>query len=289
MYIAGYGRSGSTVLDMLLGSNPHMASMSELTHIFRFWQENSECSCGKLFHDCEFWSRVFENVDATGAAKATRRVQGIPLWLSAIIARRQRKDFARAWRQLFEGIISVTGRPVVVDSSKSSRRCFWRPDAIRKLCHADVQTIHLVRDPRAVTYSYLRGDNRLLESGVKSVRRGSAYRVITSWLMSNSMVHLTHLFKSKKNYCRIRYEDLVTNPEEQLQRVIEQFDLQPVVGDFNQESADSPVETHAVAGNRVRRKGIQKLVLDDEWKTGLQGRPRRLSIVCWPLMKKYGY
>ena len=102
LYIAGYGRSGSTVLDMLLGSNPHMISMSELTHIFDFWEINSECSCGKPFRECDFWNRVFENIDTTGAAKATRRIQVMPLWLSAVFQRRERKQYARAWRQLLE-------------------------------------------------------------------------------------------------------------------------------------------------------------------------------------------
>ena len=34
LYIAGYGRSGSTVLDMLLGTHPRIIGGGELTHLF---------------------------------------------------------------------------------------------------------------------------------------------------------------------------------------------------------------------------------------------------------------
>lgn len=43
-YIAGYGRSGSTVLDMLLGMHPAILGMGELTHVFEYWLGDETCS-----------------------------------------------------------------------------------------------------------------------------------------------------------------------------------------------------------------------------------------------------
>src|SRR5262245_53220401 len=71
LFIAGPGRSGSTLLDMLLGQINDFYSTGELRFIWsRSFGQNQLCGCGKPFRQCEFWTEVvkeafgrFEDID----------------------------------------------------------------------------------------------------------------------------------------------------------------------------------------------------------------------------------
>src|SRR3989442_14068903 len=59
LYIGGWGRSGSTLLDRMLGQVPGFFSLGEVREI---WQsgltENRPCGCGAPFPDCVLWTAV---------------------------------------------------------------------------------------------------------------------------------------------------------------------------------------------------------------------------------------
>ena len=58
IYIAGYGRSGSTILDMLLGMHPTIFGAGEVTSIFDQWLQNGICSCKRSCKECVFWAAI---------------------------------------------------------------------------------------------------------------------------------------------------------------------------------------------------------------------------------------
>ena len=61
LYIMGAGRSGSTLLDMVLGSHPDVRGAGELTNAARNgWLKNEDCSCGRPVNDCPFWTEVLQ-------------------------------------------------------------------------------------------------------------------------------------------------------------------------------------------------------------------------------------
>ena len=59
VYIAGYGRSGSTVLDRAIGQHDGYVSLGEA---WKFWSHvayaDQYCGCGLRFSQCEMWQRV---------------------------------------------------------------------------------------------------------------------------------------------------------------------------------------------------------------------------------------
>ena len=63
VYIAGYGRSGSTLLDTLLNSHPQIFGAGELFFLFQNLLENKNCSCGMDMQSCSFWTEVLCRVD----------------------------------------------------------------------------------------------------------------------------------------------------------------------------------------------------------------------------------
>jgi len=59
IYIVGEGRSGSTLLERILGQHPDIFATGELQYIWnRSFIENQLCSCGKAFYDCEVWEGI---------------------------------------------------------------------------------------------------------------------------------------------------------------------------------------------------------------------------------------
>ena len=62
LFIGGWGRCGSTLLDMMLGQVSNVVSAGELREIWlRGCVENRPCGCGAPFWDCSFWRDVGEH------------------------------------------------------------------------------------------------------------------------------------------------------------------------------------------------------------------------------------
>jgi hypothetical protein len=59
LYIGGFGRSGSTLVERILGQLPGFCSAGEIVFL---WQrgliENQLCGRGATFSECDFWTRV---------------------------------------------------------------------------------------------------------------------------------------------------------------------------------------------------------------------------------------
>jgi len=297
VYIAGYGRSGSTIFDMLFNMHSAIMGAGELARIFDQWNQKQKCSCGEYYQDCAFWSQVMAkfqtelpDITLEDAARITLSVEKVTnLWrFSANRFCSMEKMYGRIWRILLEAIVTVNNAPVVVDSSKSTRVVTARPLALAKFSQIPVKIIHLVRDPRAVTWSYLRGSNRKLEAGEPAKMRGGVPRVVLSWMITNAFVQFG-LTKWQGEIIRVRYEDLVINPIPQLERLAQGLHLD-LDGITEQLQHNKPIMPgHGVAGNRLRRMGVQQLRLDDEWRTHLSAFDRNLVRASWPLAHTYGY
>ncbi len=289
LYVAGYGRSGSTVLDMLLDSRDGVVGLSEVTHLFQYLHEGKSCSCGESVLDCQFWAPVIADLKKSHVdnwqklARITKKLEARPVWWSSLFLRKELSVYGRAWSLVFESIAKTNQIRLIVDSSKTTRRTVSRMRLLSKVCHFNVGMTHLVRDPRAVINSYLKGNNVELEKGNAVAKKGGVFRVIPSWILTNLAVHLTSRFTRKR--VRVRYEDLVSDPSQQLSRIGNMLGLELAVTDVQAEVSSG----HGIAGNRVRRQASQRLVLDEQWKQSLSNGKKRMAFVCWPFMKVYGY
>ena len=282
LYIAGYGRSGSTLLDVLLDNSPHVFGAGELSGICREIESGGFCSCGKRYSECTFWSAVVARLEADGMVLAGTGDT------SQVKFRAGGDDFCRLWTSIFRAIAEESGAAIVVDSSKSSRRASRRLFRLRR-CGLDVRAVHLVRDPRAVMWSIRRGSNRLLEAEKKEASIiGGMARGLIGWLMANLSAEIT-AFLIRTPIMRVRYEDLVSEPERELQRVgaFAEVDVQTVLQKLSDSQPFSP--GHGTSGNRMRRQGPIRLGDDAEWDRRLPAFGRALALLVWPLAQRYGY
>ena len=297
IYIAGWGRSGSTILDRILGQTDGVASLGELSLLWeRGVARNEYCGCGQPFNDCDFWTRVGERAFGRWDAVSPERIR----WLRRIVARPYHQLLPRVTRRRREGerelasylnhvycaVAEVAEVRTLVDSSK-------QPVVARILARnsIDIRVLHLIRDPRGVAYSWSKDVLRVDATGGTGDRmqKFSAFASGFRWDVVNV---LALRLSSQVPYVAILYEDLVRNPREALRTINACLDLQlPLEGLVGPENEVMLGVNHTVAGNPSRLlTGPTLLKEDAQWRTSLPRRDRRLiSLLTAPLRMRFDY
>lgn len=297
LYISGYGRCGSTILDIILNSHPEITGVGEVTFLSEDWNNSHRlCSCGVEYQKCDFWKGLFsEQTPSPQMTKLVRKIESRPSILRLLlgaIRREDRQEYRAYQEKILAHIVSQTGSSIVVDSSKSARSALGRFLALKKLAGQDVYVLHLVRDGFAVMESQIvTGDNWALEGEMISYK-WPALRTTFGWVVTNVWVPLLgHLIGSNR-YMLLRYEDLVENPAAALQSIGKFCGFDPSVL-IERIDHDEYFEVgHMVGGNRVRLEGQLKLRRQARRKYGDRLKPyQRIMFAClggW-LQHLYGY
>ena len=187
IYIAGYGRSGSTILDVLLGNHPDIFGAGELNKLFVLHRQADVCSCGSPLRACEFWravlDRAFGDLPGMTVEAAGRLTLARERWPARQIDGESGPGYTGLWSALLEAILTESGKNWVVDSSKSGRNSRGRIGALTGLGLPALKVVHLVRDPRAVMRSVAGGSNRKLEAGrpARFLPAPARFRVPGAW------------------------------------------------------------------------------------------------------------
>lgn len=300
VYVTGYGRSGSTLLDIALASDPRVFGAGELTALARHaWHGEEYCACGSHVRTCAFWRPVVENwLGKTGDRQAEmrkfaerqRRLEGLLSW-RRLAGRRLVPWLGEHAEQLgaFFGAIAEqvdTKDPVIVDSSKLPGRGFVLAD----IPNIELFVVHLVRDSRAVAWSLSKPHSRSVEGGVqRDLRPKHAAYVALRWTVVNLAAELLRLYVGKHRSVRMRYEDFVANPEAALRQ------LPHLCGAEWNWAANTAASSrlhpaHQVAGSRHRMDKALQIRADEEWLAKMpEGKFRLVTIISAPLLRRYGY
>lgn len=287
IFIAGAGRSGSTLLDRLVGTSPGVLSLGELRSFWRGFVEGQDCACGSPIRQCPFWGevivRAFGGLNEEAAAEVWRtqhrlhRLRFLPLLLLPTRKRLLSPEFREAQRRLLAAVAAVADACVLVDSTKQTNRAA----VLAALPGIRLHVIHLVRDSRAVAYSWTRGEVR----GRPMPRRGSLWSA-AYWLQGCLAPVLAFRAQS---FRRVRYEDLAARPKETMDALTRGLGLGPTALEAGGE-AHLPAG-HQVGGNPMRfQHGRIRVVEDEEWREKMPLRDRLLvTLLTWPLLLAYGY
>ena len=302
LFIGGIGRSGSTLLDRMLGQLGGIWSVGELVHVWqRGLAENNLCGCGDRFRDCSFWRRVGEeafggwdtlDVDGVLALKqAVDRNRFVPLMCLPGLwppYRARLRRYLELLDRLYHAVGAVAGPAVVVDASKHVSHAFL----LRRVPDLDLRVVHLVRDSRGVVFSWTRLLRRLeVVEGQAMMDTKHPLRMSVRWMTHNALLHL--LRRLGVPTLLLRYESLVRRPSAELAGLLDHVD-RPATPDDLGFIGDGWVElgtSHALAGNPMRfRQGRVPLRLDEEWRHKLSRRHRLATVgSTWPLLLRYGY
>jgi hypothetical protein len=302
LYIGGYSRSGSTLLDCMLGQLPGFCSTGELAYVWTHGLgENRLCGCGARFLSCPFWSDVgaaafggWETVDLSAMLALEREVNRhrfVPFLLAPRLASgfaERLERYAGVLARIYRAVHEVAGTRVIVDSTIDPAYGFL----LRHVPGLDLRVVHLVRDSRATAFSWTRWQRRTdLPDAVVYQRRIRPASTALRWSVYHLLVHLLGRVGPPTLFAR--YEDFVAAPEATIRRVVQHAG--EAIGDRDLEFL-RPGEamlstTHTVAGSLLRlRQGPLPVRVDDEWEHALPRVDRRVvTALSWPFLRMYGY
>jgi len=300
LYIMGSGRSGSTVLDIALGNHSKIESYGELINMTGSIMNNENCACGEKGCDCPFWKKVWEKWrEKTGMDNFSEYTDlqskfehyRLRNWFRLIRERKypsiQFETYAKHTLSLFESIREVSGKKIIVDSSKNPLRAF----ALSQVPGLDVRLVHLVRDGRGVAWSLKKSYKKNVESGLqKDISSRPVWRTAAFWIFINVLSNWVRQQIQADKSIRVRYEDFIMSPDEVLKNIgnLLQCDLSEVADVINNKSELSI--GHTIAGNRLRMHRKLNLRLDEEWKKNMSSLDQRLFwVITSSIMYQYQY
>lgn len=312
LYIGGVGRSGSTLAERILNELPGVCGLGEVAQV---WQngvrDDRLCGCGVPFRECPVWREIgrrafggWHNVDVE-RVHALRGIVGrardVP-WLArpSLSARRRAwvTEYADFYTRIYAAAASVTGAHTIIDSSKHVALAFCLRRAAVDL---DLRVLHLVRDPRGVAHSWLKRVRDPESGATLPIPRYPVVRSALAWNAHNAAFDLLARVGAggdgeqagPPRLCRMRYEDLLADPPGTVDTLVRfagaarcDLDLS-WLGRRHVELGP----LHSVSGNRMRfATGRLTLRLDDTWRTALpSGASRLVTVMCAPLLHRYGY
>lgn len=293
-YILASSRSGSTLLERMLARSTSVTAAGELVHLWtRGLRDDEPCGCGLPFSACARWRAVgdrafggWATLEAERQIELQRSVDRQRYLHRILLGETARSAKGRRYLgqlgQIYEAIGSVAGTKVVIDSSKHASTLFL----LRDLAAIELFMVHLVRDPRGVVNSWSRPTARPEAPGAQ-MHRVSSSRATARWFGRNLQGELA---ARKVPSVRIRYEDLVADPEAALGPLAARLGLELPPMMRPPSSVKLGVD-HTVAGNPMRfQTGAIQLKLDQRWQRDLDPvRRRMITTTTWPLRHVYDY
>jgi sulfotransferase family protein len=300
VYIAGFGRSGSTLLGNMLGSIPGFFSTGELHMLSRALVRGSGCGCGRRVDDCEVWSAVLRQLRQRGGwpadpdlvhrwQLAEARVVHTPRLLRqhGIPSGRPVLDrYASFLSDLYASIVRVTGASVVVDSSKTPADAA----VLRLINGVDPYVVHLVRDPRAVARSQ-RTARPTLDTfrADEDMHRRGAVASSVRWVSINRLTDRVRAAVGPHRSTMVRYEDFAHAPERVVRAIVSSIGEDAALP-FTEPSVVRLGPTHTVWGNRSRfLEGDVRIRPDEAWRGEAPMLRASVTALTAPWLRRYGY
>ena len=299
LYIAGWGRSGSTLLSEVLGSVPGLFAGGELAFLWNVLSEPGWlCGCGQGLRECPAWKSILQSMDGAGDPGFISRMQdslrhmldkrrhGHRVLHPPLREGAQESFGLQQLSAFYAGIARTTGSRVVVDSSKIPLYAAW----LRQAPDLDVYFLHLIRDPRAVAYSWSRRKENMSGTGMGDLPQRSTLQSALRWIGVNQIFRAMGR-QMRGRYLFMRYMDFLADPRGKMAEILNfigEPDLpNPVAPDHHVHLQT----THLAFGNPGRfRHGDLVLKPRVEWRTDMPRRDRHLvTALCAPWMLRFGY
>jgi hypothetical protein len=272
-YIMGPNYSGSTLLTLLLADHPDIATVGELKATSMGDITSYNCSCGELLTACSFWNEVKQLLLKKGQnftfndfkthfrdknhpftdrlLRAALRgsffeaIRDIGFMLSPA-ARKTKQEIIEQNKELIEILCTLQQAKIFLDDSKE-------PVRLKFLLTADlwdIRAIHLIRDGRGVTNSYMRHN------------KASMVKAAQEWTHTQQECDRMSKLLGSRRCLTVHYEDLCQEPAKTLTTIYQFLELQP-------ELSTSSTRTKHIMGNQMRLGSLQDIRIDEKWKQAL--------------------
>lgn len=278
LYIMGTGRSGSTILEILLGCNPGIQQAGEITHIFKDGVvRGRNCACGASARECPVWGPVLKQVEERlGRAEDLQQLheaidshRGFPKTLAGWHAAATMTRYVCCSELLFTGLSYSASVHTVIDSSKYAGRAL----SLARAFPEKVRIVFLTRSPSGLLRAFAK--KHASEQLPKSRLETALY---FCWVLLCARCVAGRV---RERFMHIEYDSLSADPIEQIKRLEAWSGLD--LGETRRRLAeDCEFEVgHLVTGNRIRYSTRVRF----EASKGERGEMRKGSRMLAALMK----
>ncbi len=249
-YIMGLGRSGTTILSVLLENSPDVVSAGEVTHLFQDgYVDGNECTCGQKVDQCLFWRGVvnelgFDSQEAEAAASLFKKLD----WHSGFRRAYSGAHSEQIWqryqainRGVFHAISEMQSPKLIVDSSKYAARAL----NLQRVFPGNTKVICVLRSPEGLIHSFIKPNKD--EQRPKSLLKIVVYYYLVMWSLFLANKRL------KENVIIVNYETLIEQPITVLERLEKFLDVDLSVTKDKIRSESTLEVGHIVTGNRLRK------------------------------------
>lgn len=207
--ISGSGRSGSTLLSLLLSQDARVFNLGQLRHLWRSYADDEPCSCGQSLSHCQIYG------DKVGAASAMpglgkaffKDAADHSDWSDPQTRTRLREkhsEYLAGINAVLQHIVQSTQATHFVDSSKAPEIAL----AFSLLADVELYLLNLIRDPRAVVCSWYKR-KQSYSAVIKNARDWTArQRRLENWKPALGTSFFT-----------LRYEDLASKPVDAIESI----------------------------------------------------------------------
>lgn len=281
--ISGSGRTGSTLLSLLLSQHKDVFNLGQLRDLWGAWASDAPCTCGHPLGACPVYSKVVSVAvgprgdPAVADMKAAMQAffadaNRLPDWSDeaaiAVLAVDHAPVLARLTGVL-DALQATTGASTFIDSSKSPELAL----ALSLSGGSDVRVLNLGRDPRAVAISW--AQKRGFGAGLKYSRVWARrQRVLKRWSQALG-----------GRFLAVRYEALAAAPEATVGRIQDWAGLSKTRGLFiapGRATIDwSGQHLYPPANERVLAERKTEVVIapSEGWRGGGHGLMRAMAMV----------
>ena len=263
VFIIGNGHSGSTILDMALGSSPNAFSLGEIDQLSRSIKRNIPCVCGVNIQQCPFWLGVSERLNKEHGIQLMDIRKPLDLKYKG-----SNTNLGCNFKRLYDAIFRQSKADVLIDSCKDYRRAFFLR---RHLSDYRIAFIHLIRDVRGYVHSMKKTTFKCNVPGTEKIVElprtpMSVEKSVKVWKYRNLAISFyLRLLMLKKSSYLVRYEDLAENPFEILSRLADWLGL----SNPDQMIHFGSVVHHNVSGNPARFNSIKITPPSKRWEEKL--------------------
>jgi len=233
IYIMGAGRSGSTILDILLGNGEDILSCGEL----RWYVANQGIpSGGKKISPktAIFWQKIGtklrekfpDGIEFSQLKKLSRKYEYHSGIFNLGFDKKEWSRYSQFVSTLYETIFENISQSTIVDSSKYPYRAL----KVAEILPYEIGFIYLKRDPRGVVKSFAK---KGIPLGSKPWLSANLYYLLNNLLCQFAVYRL----KRKHKVVEVKYEALIGKPIETLTRIQDelQINLEPAIEKVKQD------------------------------------------------------
>lgn len=285
--LLGTQRGGTTIVGRFAGLLPQAAYVGEAHRMWEFGVgPDRSCGCGVALRSCPVWSAVFTHMESCGidpaAVSAWQRTAIPPSRAGRALARLRpsgraaRRNYRAASAAMYEGLAAAYGSTLLVDGSKSPALAA----VLDRRAGDGLRVLHVVRDARGVVASQLR-------RRTDGATPWAAVALAASWLARHVDASVA---ARPADSLRLRYEDVVAEPVEAIERVARWTGLDPSP-ELRSAATNRKLVLPLVHTPRGPNPAAEVTLTEDQgWRSAL-GPGRRLAVtaVALPGLLWYRY